>query len=88
MALTMLWGVNYPVVKVTNHGLSPIFNSLLRSVIASILGIIYCLSVKQPIFHRDIRLFHGFMIGCFSVPNSSASTSALCIRMPHGPPYC
>ncbi len=63
IGLTMLWGVNYPVVKVTNHGLSPIFNSLLRSLIASFLGIIYCLSVKQPIFHRDIRLFHGFMTG-------------------------
>ena len=61
--LTMLWGVNSPVVKVTNHGLSPVFNSLLRSVIASILGILYCLSIKQPLFHRDIRLFHGFMVG-------------------------
>jgi drug/metabolite transporter (DMT)-like permease len=63
VALTMLWGVNYPVVKVTNLGLSPVFNSLLRSVIASILGIFYCLSVKQRLFHRDIRLFHGFMVG-------------------------
>ncbi len=63
VGLTMLWGVNYPVVKVTNHGLSPVFNSLARSVIASILGIIYCLSTKKPLFHRDIRLFHGFMTG-------------------------
>jgi len=63
VVLTILWGVNYPVVKVTNHGLSPVFNSLLRSVIASILGIPYCLSVKQPLFHLDIRLFHGFMVG-------------------------
>jgi len=63
VGLTMLWGVNYPVVKVTNLGLSPVFNSLLRSVIASILGILYCLSVKQRLFHRDIRLFHGFVVG-------------------------
>ncbi|MGD0228901.1 MAG: DMT family transporter [Syntrophorhabdales bacterium] len=61
--LTLLWGVNYPVIKVTNRGLSPIFNSLLRSVIASIFGIGYCLFIKQPLFHRDIRLFHGFVVG-------------------------
>jgi drug/metabolite transporter (DMT)-like permease len=65
VGLTMLWGINYPVVKLTNLGLSPVFNSLLRSVIASVLGILYCLSVKQPLFHRDIRLFHGFMVGLF-----------------------
>jgi len=63
VCLTLLWGLNYPVVKVTNQGLSPIFNSLLRSVIASILGISYCLFIKQPLFHRDIRLFHGFIVG-------------------------
>ena len=63
VVLTMLWGLNYPVVKITNQGFTPVFNSLLRSVIASILGIIYCLSIRQPLFHRDIRLLHGFMIG-------------------------
>ncbi len=63
VCLTMLWGLNYPVVKVTNHGLAPFFNALLRSVIASVLGVAYCLSIKQPLFHRDIRLFHGFMTG-------------------------
>jgi drug/metabolite transporter (DMT)-like permease len=63
VGLTLLWGVNYPVIKVTNQGLSPVFNSLLRSVIASILGVFYCLAIKQPLFHRDIRLFHGFMVG-------------------------
>ena len=61
--LTLLWGLNYPVVKLTNQGLSPVFNSLLRSVIASVLGVVYCVAIKQPLFHRDIRLFHGFMVG-------------------------
>jgi len=63
VGLTLLWGVNYPVIKVTNHGLSPVFNSFLRSVIASFLGVIYCLSIRQPLFHRDRRLFHGFVTG-------------------------
>ena len=61
--LTMLWGVNYPAVKIANEGFSPIFNSFLRSSIASFFGIIYCLSIREPFFHRDIRLFHGFMTG-------------------------
>lgn len=61
--LTMLWGLNYPAIKIANLGFSPIFNSFLRSFIASALGIAYCLSIKQPLFHRDIRLFHGFMVG-------------------------
>jgi len=63
VCLTLLWGLNYPVIKVTNRGLSPVFNSLLRSVIASVFGIGYCLFLKQPLFHRDIRLFHGFIVG-------------------------
>ncbi len=65
VALTLMWGLNYPVVKITNQGLSPVFNALLRSVIASVFGIGYCLYIKQPLFHRDIRLFHGFMVGLF-----------------------
>ncbi len=60
---TLLWGLNYPVVKLTNTGLSPVFNSLMRSVIASICGVGYCIYIKQPLFHRDIRLFHGFIVG-------------------------
>jgi drug/metabolite transporter (DMT)-like permease len=61
--LTLLWGVNYPAVKIANTGFSPVFNAFLRSMIASVLGIIYCLSIKQPMFHKDIRLFHGFVVG-------------------------
>ncbi len=63
VCLTLLWGINYPVIKLTNRGLSPVFNSLLRSVIASLFGIGYCLFLRQPLFHRDIRLFHGFIVG-------------------------
>ncbi|OPY65095.1 MAG: putative amino-acid metabolite efflux pump [Syntrophorhabdaceae bacterium PtaU1.Bin034] len=63
LVLTLLWGVNYFAIKVTTDSLSPVFTSLLRSIIASVLGIGYCLAVKQPLFHRDIRLFHGLMVG-------------------------
>ncbi len=65
VVLTMLWGLNYPAIKIANFGFSPIFNAFLRSFIASAFGVAYCLSIKQPLFHRDIRLFHGFMVGLF-----------------------
>ncbi len=61
--LTLLWGLNYSAIKISNTGFSPIFNSFLRSAFASISGIVYCLYIRQPLFHRDIRLFHGFMVG-------------------------
>ncbi len=61
--MTMLWGLNYPAVKVSNTGLSPVFTTFLRSVIATGCGVIYCLVVRQPLFHKGILLFHGAMTG-------------------------
>jgi drug/metabolite transporter (DMT)-like permease len=61
--LTLLWGFNTPAIKYSNQGLSPVFTSALRSVIASICGIIYCMRKKERLFHTDIMLFHGFMVG-------------------------
>lgn len=63
LVLTLLWGLNYPVIKYSNQGISPVFASAIRSVIASIFGIIYCIRKKETLFHTDIRLFHGFMVG-------------------------
>jgi len=63
LILTFIWGLNYSAIKISNIAFSPIFNSFLRSSVASVLGVFYCLSIKQPLFHRDIRLFHGFMVG-------------------------
>jgi drug/metabolite transporter (DMT)-like permease len=63
LLLTVLWGLNYPAVKVSNTGLSPVFTTFLRSVIATFFGVIYCLVVKQPLFHRGMLLFHGAMVG-------------------------
>jgi drug/metabolite transporter (DMT)-like permease len=61
--LTFIWGLNYPLVKYTNHGIAPVFCSTLRSIIASICGVIYCLWKGERLFHTDIMLFHGFMVG-------------------------
>jgi drug/metabolite transporter (DMT)-like permease len=61
--LTFLWGLNYTAIKFSNAGLSPVFTSLVRSCVASACGIVYCLAVRQPLFHRGMTLFHGAMIG-------------------------
>lgn len=63
LILTILWGLNYAAIKFSNTGLSPIFTAFLRSIIASACGIIYCLIIKQQLFHKGILLFHGVVIG-------------------------
>jgi drug/metabolite transporter (DMT)-like permease len=61
--MTLLWGFNHPAIKISNQGVSPIFASTLRSIIASICGLIYCLRKKEKVFHKDVMLFHGVMVG-------------------------
>jgi len=61
--LTLLWGFNFPAIKYSNRGVSPVFASTLRSIIASICGLIYCLRKGERVFHTNIMLFHGFMVG-------------------------
>jgi len=61
--LTMLWGLSHPTIKISNIGISPVFSSALRSLIASICCVVYCLKKGERLFHRDIILFHGFMVG-------------------------
>jgi len=63
LMLTFLWGLNYPAIKFSNTGLSPIFTTFVRSSIASFFGIVYCIIIKQPLFHKGITLFHGFILG-------------------------
>ena len=61
--LTLLWGFNYTAVKFSNQGISPVFASALRSVIASVCGVIYCIRKGEKLFHTDIMLFHGLIVG-------------------------
>ena len=63
VVLTLLWGINYSVIKVSNTGLSPVFTTFLRSLIATGLGIVYCLAIRQPVFHRGPLLWHGVVVG-------------------------
>ncbi len=61
--VTLFWGFNHPAIKISNQGVSPIFASTLRSIIASICGLIYCLRKGEKVFHKDVMLFHGLMVG-------------------------
>ncbi len=63
--LTLLWGFNYTVMKYTNAGVAPVFTAAIRSVVASLCGILYCLAKREKLFHTDIMLFHGCMVGLF-----------------------
>jgi drug/metabolite transporter (DMT)-like permease len=63
IVLTLLWGFNYTAIKYSNQGVSPVFAATLRSIIASICGVIYCVKKGERLFHTDIILFHGFMVG-------------------------
>lgn len=63
LTLTLLWGFNYPAIKYSNQGISPVFASALRSIVASICGATYCYQKGEKLFHTDIMLFHGFMVG-------------------------
>ena len=63
IVLTLFWGFNHPAIKISNQGVSPIFASTLRSVVASICGLIYCLRKEEKVFHKGVMLFHGVMVG-------------------------
>jgi drug/metabolite transporter (DMT)-like permease len=63
IALTLFWGFNHPAIKISNQGVSPIFASTLRSIIASVCGLIWCLRKEEKVFHKNVMLFHGAMVG-------------------------
>jgi drug/metabolite transporter (DMT)-like permease len=61
--VTLIWAFNYTAVKYSNEGISPVFASALRSIIAAICGVIYCMRRGEKLFHTDIMLFHGVIVG-------------------------
>jgi len=63
LVLTLMWGLNFSLIRYVNQGVSPVFASALRSLVASICGVIYCLRKGERLFHTDIRLFHGVIVG-------------------------
>jgi drug/metabolite transporter (DMT)-like permease len=63
LIITLVWGFNHPTIKYANQGIAPVFASTLRSIIAAMCGVIYCIWKKEKIFHTDINLLHGVVVG-------------------------
>lgn len=68
LILSISWGVNQVTIKVANEAISPVLQSALRSIIASVLIWIWMLSKRQPLLNKDNTLKWGLLIGLlFSV---------------------
>ena len=63
LIITLVWGFNHSSIKYVNQGIAPVFSATLRSIIASVCGVIYCLWKKERLFHTDINLLHGCVVG-------------------------
>lgn len=61
--LTLVWGTNQITVKLANGGFDPIFLTILRSAIASVLIFGWCRLRGIPLFERDGTLWPGLLAG-------------------------
>ena len=60
---SMLLGLNQTLVKIVNYGIHPIFQVGLRSLIAAIPVLIFCILFKKKISIRDGSLIPGIICG-------------------------
>jgi drug/metabolite transporter (DMT)-like permease len=63
VSLCLLWGMGQVSIKVANHGLSPIFQAAIRSIVAGLLVTLWARIRALPLVHRDRTFFHGLAIG-------------------------
>jgi drug/metabolite transporter (DMT)-like permease len=63
LLLTFSWGLNGVAAKVTNSGYSPIFLTVARSAISSVLVFLWCRYRGIPLFERDGTLLAGLLVG-------------------------
>ena len=63
ISFSMLLGLNQTLVKIVNYGIHPIFQVGLRSVIAVIPVLIFCIIFKKKISIRDGSLIPGIICG-------------------------
>lgn len=63
IGLTLSWGFNQVLVKVSNTGYNPIFSVLARSAIACVLVWLWCRYRRIPLFERDGTLWPGILAG-------------------------
>lgn len=63
VVLCAIWGVQQVAIKVANTGLSPLFQSSLRSVGATVLVGLWAAWRRVPLFRRDGTLAAGALVG-------------------------
>ena len=63
ISFSMLLGLNQTLVKIVNYGIHPIFQVGLRSLIAAIPVLIFCILFKKKISIRDGSLIPGIICG-------------------------
>jgi drug/metabolite transporter (DMT)-like permease len=63
IGLTLSWGFNQVLVKVSNTGYNPIFSVLARSAIACLLVWLWCRYRRIPLFEPDGTLWPGILAG-------------------------
>ena len=63
ISFSMLLGLNQTLVKIVNYGMHPIFQVGLRSLIAAIPVLIFCILFKKKISIRDGSLIPGIICG-------------------------
>ncbi len=63
VVLCASWGLQQVAIKVANHGISPILQSGIRSIGASILVGIFMLLRREPLLERDGTLWWGIAAG-------------------------
>ena len=63
ISFSMLLGLNQTLVKIVNYGIHPIFQVGLRSVIAAVPVLIFCILFKKKISIRDGSLIPGIICG-------------------------
>lgn len=63
LLLTLTWGLNQVAIKISNEGYNPVFLTVARSAIASVLVFGWCLWRRIPLFERDGTLVAGIVAG-------------------------
>ena len=63
LVLTMLWGLQQVTVKWALHGVTPVTQAAIRSVVATVLLLIWIRARRIPMFERDGTLWPGIGAG-------------------------
>jgi drug/metabolite transporter (DMT)-like permease len=61
--LTLTWGMNQVAIKISNEGYNPVFLTVARSAIASVLVFAWCRWRAIPLFDKDGTLGAGILAG-------------------------